>query len=36
MKREDKRTMAVNIFNDMPKTKKSNLLNEENILDSDI
>ena len=36
MKREDKRAMAVNIFDDMKKTKKSKLLNEENILDSDI
>ena len=36
MKREDKRAMAVNIFDDMEKTKKSKLLNEENILDSDI
>tara|TARA_R100001443_G_scaffold112711_1_gene126602 strand:+ start:5406 stop:7268 length:1863 start_codon:yes stop_codon:yes gene_type:complete len=36
MKREDKRAMAVNIFDDMKKIKKSKLLNEENILDSDI
>ena len=36
MKKENKRSLAVSIFNDMPKQKDSKLLSEENILDSDI
>jgi hypothetical protein len=36
MKRENRRKMAVNIFNDMKKTKKASLLNEENLLEGDI
>ena len=36
MNREDKRSLAVNLFSDMKKNKKTDLLNEENILDSDI
>jgi len=36
MNKEDKRSLAVSLFSDMKKTKKTNLLNEENILDSDI
>jgi hypothetical protein len=36
MKREDKRSMAVNIFKDMKKKTESSLLNEENLLEGDI
>jgi hypothetical protein len=36
MKKEDKRSTAINIFKTMSKQKKSSLLNEENLLDSNI